>query len=109
MIFQQKRRIKKSIFKKELKYCFFFFSSDWLFPTSETKTILSALKSINANSSFIEDNTDKGHDAFLLDEPEFHLSLEKFIKGQLKRIIYDKDIKKRFIKISNLIEKMKEY
>ena len=72
----KKGGLKKVFSEKELKYCFFSFSSDWLFPTSETKTILSALKSINANSSFIEIKTDKGHDAFLLDEPEFHLSLE---------------------------------
>ena len=72
--------------EKQLKYCFFSFSSDWLFPTSETKTILKALKSINAKSSFMEINTDKGHDAFLLDEPEFHLGLKKFITGQIKEI-----------------------
>ena len=29
---------------------------------------------------------DKGHDAFLLDEPEFHLGLKKFITGQIKEI-----------------------
>ncbi|MEC8265293.1 MAG: homoserine O-acetyltransferase [Pseudomonadota bacterium] len=80
----KKGGLKKVFSEKELKYCFFSFSSDWLFPTSETKTILSALKSINANSSFIEIKTDKGHDAFLLEEPEFHLSLGKFIKGQIK-------------------------
>ena len=78
--------LKKVFSEKKLNYCFFSFSSDWLFPTSETKTILTALKSINAKSSFMEINTDKGHDAFLLDEPEFHLGLKKFITGQIKEI-----------------------
>ena len=44
------------------------------------------MKSINAKSSFMEINTDKGHDAFLLNEPEFHLGLKKFITGQIKEI-----------------------
>ena len=82
----KKGGLKKVFSEKQLKYCFFSFSSDWLFPTSETKTILKALKSINAKSSFMEINTDKGHDAFLLDEPEFHLGLKKFITGQIKEI-----------------------
>ena len=42
------------------------------------------LKSINAKLSFMEINTDKGHDAFLLEEPEFHLGLKKFLTGQIK-------------------------
>ena len=33
--------------------------------------------------SFVEIKTDKGHDAFLLDEPEFHSTLKGFIEGQL--------------------------
>ena len=81
----KKGGLKKIFSSKELKYCFFSFSSDWLFPTSETKTILTALKSNNANVSFIEIDTDKGHDAFLLEEPEFHLSLKKFIMGQIRK------------------------
>ena len=72
--------------EKELSYCFITFSSDWLFPTSETKTII---KSINPNStkvSFAEIKTDKGHDAFLLDEPKFHSTLSSFINGQIKKV-----------------------
>lgn len=80
----KKGGLKKVFSEKGLNYCFFSFSSDWLFPTSETKTMLAALKSINAKLSFMEINTDKGHDAFLLEEPEFHLGLKKFLTGQIK-------------------------
>ena len=33
------------------------------------------------NVSFVEFPTDKGHDAFLLDEPEFHRALAGFLRG----------------------------
>jgi len=75
-----------SVFKKsDISFCFFSFKSDWLFPTSETKIIIRSLKNLNSMVSFIEIETDKGHDAFLLEEPEFHLSLKVFLAGQMKQ------------------------
>ena len=72
------------IFKDtNVKFCFFTFTSDWLFPTTETKTIIKSLNSSNSMVSFVEVKTDKGHDAFLLDEPEFHATLKGFIEGQI--------------------------
>ena len=72
------------VFKNtNVKFCFFTFTSDWLFPTSETKTIIKSLNSSNSMVSFVEVKTDKGHDAFLLDEPEFHVTLKGFIEGQI--------------------------
>ena len=56
----------------QIKFCVMSFSSDWLYPTSESRTIVQALNAVAANVSFIEIETDKGHDAFLLDEPEMH-------------------------------------
>tara|TARA_X000000950_G_C13901394_1_gene655067 strand:- start:1275 stop:2390 length:1116 start_codon:yes stop_codon:yes gene_type:complete len=71
-----------NIFKdNRSKFCFFTFTSDWLFPTSETKRIIKSLNSSNANVSFVEIETDKGHDAFLLNEPEFHKILRGFLGG----------------------------
>ncbi len=67
----------------DYSFCFFSFTSDWLFPTSETKTIIKSLNTSNAKVSFVEINSDKGHDAFLLDEPEFHEVLKGFIEGQI--------------------------
>lgn len=57
------------------------FSSDWLFPTSESRALVRALNAAAARTSFIEVPTDKGHDAFLLDEPDFHRALGGFIRG----------------------------
>lgn len=57
------------------------FSSDWLFPTSESRAIARALNRAGANVSFVEFPSDKGHDAFLLDEPDFHRAMAGFLRG----------------------------
>jgi homoserine O-acetyltransferase len=64
-----------------VRFCIVSFSSDWLFPTSESRAIVRALNAVAANVSFVEVVSDKGHDAFLLDEPEFHQTLLGFIDG----------------------------
>jgi homoserine O-acetyltransferase len=57
------------------------FSSDWLFPTAQSRAIARALNHVAANVSFLEVVSDKGHDAFLLDEPDFHRTLTGFLAG----------------------------
>ncbi|HQT45680.1 MAG: homoserine O-acetyltransferase [Acidocella sp. 20-63-7] len=57
------------------------FSSDWLFPTAQSRSIARALNHVAANVSFVEIKSDKGHDAFLLDEPDFHRTLRGFLLG----------------------------
>ena len=57
------------------------FTSDWLFPTSQSRAIVRALNAAAANVSFVEIESDKGHDAFLLDEPDFHRTLAGFVAG----------------------------
>ncbi len=63
------------------RFCVVSFSSDWLFPTPESRNIVHALNAVAANVSFVEVVSDKGHDAFLLDEPEFHATLSGFLDG----------------------------
>src|SRR3546814_8313276 len=53
------------------RFCLASFTSDWLFPTSESRALVHALNAVAAPVSFVEIESDKGHDAFLLDEPEF--------------------------------------
>ncbi len=57
------------------------FTSDWLYPTAASRSIARALNRAGANVSFVEFPTDKGHDAFLLDEPDFHRTLAGFLRG----------------------------
>ena len=66
------------------KFFIISFTSDWLYPTQENKDIVIALNSIGADVGFVEIETDKGHDSFLLDEPEFHFVFRKFVRGQIK-------------------------
>src|SRR6478752_5701154 len=48
------------------RFCVISFTSDWLFPTSESRAIVQAMNAASARVSFAEIVTDKGHDAFLL-------------------------------------------
>jgi homoserine O-acetyltransferase len=57
------------------------FTSDWLFPTRESRAVVHALNAAAANVSFVEVESDKGHDAFLLDEPEMFRTLSGFLQG----------------------------
>ena len=66
---------------RPVRYCLMSFSSDWLFPTSENRAVVHALNAVAANVSFVEIESDKGHDAFLLDEPEFHRVMRGFLAG----------------------------
>ncbi|WP_019995810.1 homoserine O-acetyltransferase MetX [Aureimonas ureilytica] len=66
------------------RFCLVSFSSDWLFPTSESRTVVHALNANAASVSFVEIETDKGHDAFLLDEPEFTGAVQGFVSSAAK-------------------------
>jgi homoserine O-acetyltransferase len=64
-----------------VRFCLTSFSSDWLFPTTESRAVVHALNAVAANVSFVEVATDKGHDAFLLEEPHFHQVVRGFMDG----------------------------
>jgi homoserine O-acetyltransferase/O-succinyltransferase len=68
----------------KVRFCVVSFSSDWLYPTVESRTVVHALNAVAANVSFLEVQTDKGHDAFLLDEPVLHETLSGFIEGTVR-------------------------
>jgi homoserine O-acetyltransferase/O-succinyltransferase len=63
------------------RFCVVSFTSDWLFPTAESRVIVRALNAVAANVSFVEIDSDKGHDSFLLDVPEFFTTLRGFLTG----------------------------
>jgi len=66
------------------RFCVISFTSDWLFPTSDSRAIVHALNAGGARVSFAEIVTDKGHDAFLLDEPELFAIVRGFLEGAAK-------------------------
>jgi len=63
------------------RFCVVSFTSDWLFPTSDSRAIVHALNAGGARVSFAEIETDKGHDAFLLEEPELFAIVRGFLDG----------------------------
>ena len=63
------------------RFCVISFTSDWLFPTSESRQLVQALNAAAANVSFVEIATENGHDAFLLHEPELFATLRGFLAG----------------------------
>ena len=65
----------------DTRFCVISFTSDWLYPTSENRAIVRALAAAAANVSFVEVVSDKGHDAFLLDEPDMFETLRGFLSG----------------------------
>lgn len=69
-----------------VRFCVISFSSDWLFPTSTARTLVRALNQATANVSFVEIETDRGHDAFLLDEPDFDRTVQGFLRGVAEHV-----------------------
>lgn len=66
---------------REIRFCVLSFTSDWLYPTAESRGIVRALIAAGARASFVEIDSDKGHDAFLLDEPVMEAAVRGFLDG----------------------------
>jgi homoserine O-acetyltransferase len=66
---------------RDVRFCVLSFTSDWLYPTKENRHIVRALLAAGARASFVEIESDKGHDAFLLDEPEMASTLRGFLSA----------------------------
>ena len=70
---------------RDVKFCVLSFTSDWLYPTVESRHIVRALNAAGAEVSFLEIESDKGHDAFLLDEPVMDGALRGFLDSVRRR------------------------
>jgi homoserine O-acetyltransferase len=70
---------------RDVKFCVLSFTSDWLYPTVESRHIVRALNAAGAQASFLEIESDKGHDAFLLDEPVMDGALRGFLDSVRSR------------------------
>jgi homoserine O-acetyltransferase len=66
---------------REVRFCILSFTSDWLYPTTESRSIVRALNAAGGRASFVEIETDKGHDAFLLDEPVMQAAVSGFLES----------------------------
>jgi homoserine O-acetyltransferase len=63
------------------RFCLISFTSDWLYPTAESRRIVHALNAANAHVSFVEIESSLGHDAFLLDVPAMNRVVDGFLRA----------------------------
>ncbi|MFN3512971.1 MAG: homoserine O-acetyltransferase [Phenylobacterium sp.] len=70
---------------RHVRFCVLSFSSDWLYSTAESRDIVRALNAAGCRASFAEITTDKGHDAFFLDEPALDSALRGFLSAAAER------------------------
>jgi homoserine O-acetyltransferase len=56
--------------RAQCKYLVLSFSSDWLYPTSQSRSMVKAMKKNNIMVTFCEIDIDYGHDSFLVHNPK---------------------------------------
>ena len=78
--------LSKAFEKSDTKFFVISFTSDWLYPTSENREIVIALNAIGKNVGFVEITSDKGHDSFLLDIPDFLNTVKNFLNKSYEKI-----------------------
>lgn len=73
--------LAKAFSGTKTRFCVASFTSDWLFPTADSRAIVHALNAAGASVSFVELESDKGHDAFLLEEPNLFATTRGFLNA----------------------------
>ncbi|SNY90796.1 homoserine O-acetyltransferase [Cohaesibacter sp. ES.047] len=74
-------QLAKAFTETTPRICLVSFTSDWHYPTSGSRLLVHALNAAGASVSFVEIESDKGHDAFLLEEPEFFDAINGFLNS----------------------------
>ncbi len=77
--------LSKAFEKSKTKFFIISFTSDWLYPTPENREIVIALNAIGNDVGFAEITSDKGHDSFLLDVPDFLNAVKNFLNNSYNR------------------------
>ncbi len=60
---------------------FLTFSTDWLYPPSQLKEVATALRRSKGNVTYVEIDSDFGHDSFLLENPHLESLVEGFLEN----------------------------
>ncbi len=68
--------------KTKAKYLVVSYTSDWLYPTYQSRSMVKAMKKNGLDVSFCEIEAEWGHDAFLLPNP----TMNSMMKGFLERV-----------------------
>jgi homoserine O-acetyltransferase/O-succinyltransferase len=72
----------KAFSKTRAKFLVVSFTSDWLYPTYQSRAMVKAMKKNGLDVSFLEIEAEWGHDAFLLSSDR----LTKLVRGFLERV-----------------------
>ena len=72
-------RLSNAFQSASTRHGVFAFSSDWRYPVEESREVARALIAAGADASYIEIKTDKGHEAYLGEEPAFEAALTGFV------------------------------
>lgn len=67
----------------QCKYLVVSFTSDWLYPTKQSRTMVQAMKKNNLNVNFCEIPIDYGHDSFLVYNPRLSQLISGFLETEL--------------------------
>jgi homoserine O-acetyltransferase len=78
--------LKEAFAQATARYLFVSYSSDWLFPTAQSKEMVQALLSNGKDVSFIDIESPYGHDAFLLEEEKLTRIISGFLTGVGKEV-----------------------
>ena len=70
---------------RDVRFCVLAFSSDWLYSTAESRDVVRALNAAGCRASFVEIETDKGHDAIFLEEPALDSALRGFLASAAEK------------------------
>jgi homoserine O-acetyltransferase len=73
--------LKEAFARAAARYLFVTYSTDWLFPTDQSKEMVRALLSNGKPVSFIEIDSPYGHDAFLVEEEKLARAIDGFLCG----------------------------
>jgi homoserine O-acetyltransferase/O-succinyltransferase len=73
--------LKEAFARGRARYLFVSYSTDWLFPTTQTREIVRALLSNGKSVSFIDIESPYGHDAFLVEEEKLTRIITGFLAG----------------------------
>ncbi len=78
--------LKQAFATAQARYLFVSYSTDWLFPTAQSREIVRALLSGGKDVSFIDIESPYGHDAFLLEEETLTRIASGFLDGVSKEV-----------------------
>lgn len=68
------------------------FTSDWLYPAECAKDIVAGLRANGVNVTYLNIESNYGHDAFLLPNADLERAVENFLRNQLEEFAGDEEL-----------------